>query len=178
MVFANATALSHSAAIFRAFHATTIYRFSEDGIAWVGILLLGVALGAVWLVRGRMPDGAGRSALTVFAVCTTIIIPFSVASHIVGVQRCQWLYARGAYRQVTGSVRHFRAFRSTDHGREEFDVNDVSFSYGRRIDELGFRQTRSAGAPIRDGLPVRVAYAACEPFDSRYVILELDILEP
>ncbi len=64
----------------------------------------------------------------------------------------------GRFSTVTGRVEHFQPMPAQGHAMETFDVAGVPFSYSDYVVTPGFNQTASHGGPIREGLPVRIAY--------------------
>lgn len=79
-------------------------------------------------------------------------------------------YRDGAYATVDGIVQNFDPMPERGHSNECFSVATQRFCYSDYSVKSGFRNTAVKGGPIREGLPVRIAYA-----DGR--ILKLDIGE-
>jgi hypothetical protein len=73
---------------------------------------------------------------------------------------------------VTGLVRDFVPMPSEGHAEERFCVQTACFHYSDYIQTGGFNHTSSRGGPIREGLPVRVTYAASPGAN---VILKLEV---
>jgi hypothetical protein len=61
----------------------------------------------------------------------------------------------GEVAMVEGVVENFQA-ETLHHKRESFTVGGVGFDYSEGVLTPGFRQTRSQGGPLRDGVPVQV----------------------
>lgn len=76
--------------------------------------------------------------------------------------------AANRFQTVEGRVAHFIPAPAEGHALESFDVNGVEFAYSDYILEGGFNRTASHGGPIREGLPVRIAY-------TRGLILRLEV---
>ena len=69
-------------------------------------------------------------------------------------------YRGGMYQEVSGIVEKFNHSIPTErrNDSEEFEVNGVTFSYSESGFYPGFQHVRTAGGPIREGLPVRIRY--------------------
>src|ERR1700692_2310924 len=78
------------------------------------------------------------------------------------------VYGRGGYSTVEGVVHDFKPMPYEGHQDECFWVENQKFCYSDYVVQPGFRQSASHGGPIREGLPVRIAYYEGE-------ILRLDI---
>lgn len=74
----------------------------------------------------------------------------------------------GQYQIVEGLVKDFQPMPYQGHQDECFTVQSVQFCYSDYDIGSGFHNTASHGGPIREGLPVRIAY-------SRGVILRLEV---
>jgi len=77
-------------------------------------------------------------------------------------------YRTGRYSVVEGPVEDFQPMPYEGHQDECFRVKDARFCYSDYGEQAGFNQSASHGGPIREGLPVRVAY-----FDGRILRLEI-----
>lgn len=64
----------------------------------------------------------------------------------------------GDYLTVEGRVSDFTPMPRGGHAEESFTVNGVHFAYSDFEIQAGFNHTSSYGGPIREGLPVRIAY--------------------
>lgn len=73
---------------------------------------------------------------------------------------------------VSGIVRDFSPMPFEGHAYEQFCVDTTCFHYSDYEKTGGFNHTSSHGGPIREGLPVRVTYAASS---RQNVILKLEI---
>lgn len=67
-------------------------------------------------------------------------------------------YERGAYSTVEGVVHDFKPMPYEGHQDECFWVKNQKFCYSDYIVQPGFHRSASHGGPIREGLPVRIAY--------------------
>lgn len=67
-------------------------------------------------------------------------------------------YERGSYFTVEGVVQDFKPMPYEGHQDECFRVRNQQFCYSDYVVQPGFRQSASHGGPIREGLPVRIAY--------------------
>jgi hypothetical protein len=64
----------------------------------------------------------------------------------------------GRFSIVSGRVEHFHPMPSRGHAMESFEAHGVAFDYSDDVVTAGFNQTAAHGGPIREGLPVRIAY--------------------
>jgi hypothetical protein len=70
----------------------------------------------------------------------------------------EWLKT-GNYKVVEGIVKNFHPMPWTGHDSERFSVNGVRFEYSDfDLSKGGFNNTSSHGGPIKENLPVRIAY--------------------
>ena len=61
---------------------------------------------------------------------------------------------------MEGVVHDFHPMSPTGHDEECFSVNAVRFCYsGWEMAPTGFNEDAAHGGPIREGLPVRIAYS-------------------
>ncbi len=81
-------------------------------------------------------------------------------------------YRTGAYQVVQGTVVHFDPMSFEGHKVECFSAQDKRFCYSDYLIAPGFRNAASHGGPIREGLPVRIAYTTAS---GRNVILRLEV---
>jgi hypothetical protein len=73
-------------------------------------------------------------------------------------RQCLAAYRSGHCSLVEGEVEHFQPAPYDNRQDECFTVQGVQFRYAGNEIQPGFSQTASHGGPIREGLPVRVAY--------------------
>lgn len=64
----------------------------------------------------------------------------------------------GQFEVVEGRVENFKPMPWQGHSDETFDVNGVRFAYSDYQVSAGFNRYSSHGGPIKEGLPVRIAY--------------------
>jgi hypothetical protein len=76
----------------------------------------------------------------------------------VGSYRAVEALRSGKYQTVEGRVSNFVPMPYQGHADESFEVNGVRFSYSDYVITSGFNQSSSHGGPIKEGLPVRIAY--------------------
>jgi len=67
-------------------------------------------------------------------------------------------YRNGDYQTVEGIVTDFHPMPPEGHQDECFSVQDQRFCYSDFDMAVGFHNAASHGGPIRDGVPVRIAY--------------------
>ena len=68
-------------------------------------------------------------------------------------------YRQGKYSVVEGDVEDFDPMPYEGHQDECFSVKGKRFCYSDFDLRIGFNQSASHGGPIRQGLPVRVAFS-------------------
>ena len=83
----------------------------------------------------------------------------------------------GEHELVEGLVEDFAPAGAGDGSTERFSVNEVEFSYSQYELNPAFRTPRSKGSPIREGLPVRIAYVA-RAANNAILKLEIPANEP
>jgi hypothetical protein len=139
---------------------------------WAPVAVLGgVLLGFVLLKMQRRPAvRAFAWFIMILSVTWALAASWFVSS--------DWwvlrgVYQRGDYRVVEGIIEDFRAMPSTGKGRETFRVDAVDFSVSDFDMTSGFHTTTYRLGPLREGLPVRIAYY---PSKGRNVILRLEVM--
>jgi hypothetical protein len=128
--------------------------FPAGGLIFVGIGLLLVISPPFLPEQFRRRRGLGWFFL-VFALLWTGLSGWTVGSDSYHAAKA---LRSGDYRVVEGRVEHFKPMPKEGHAEETFEVNGVSFAYSDYIVTGGFNNTASHGGPIREGLPVRIAY--------------------
>lgn len=78
-------------------------------------------------------------------------------------------YHGRTYQVAEGTVENFQMPRCGDRGAETFRVNGVGFHYADARIQMGFRQTRCSGGPMRGGLYVRI-WSVELPSRTRHII--------
>ena len=173
----------------------TVFDISESipwralGFVSAGVFMMGVGY-VMWLVANeRAPEWLTdlieqvprrkpitKRALKGFAM---LCIGFSflwIATSGTGIVG-GWLSYRsalesGEHEVVEGVVEDFAPMPYRGGKHESFTVGGVRFSYSDYNVSPAFNRSRSHGGPIREGLPVRIAYVARE---SQNPILKLEI---
>ncbi len=82
-------------------------------------------------------------------------------------------FENGQYSTVEGIVEDFRPMPYDGHQNECFRVNREKFCYSDYSVSPAFNQSASHGGPIREGLPVRIAYIQDEDFSCEILRLEI-----
>jgi hypothetical protein len=148
-----------------------VFDVSEQTPDWqfpaFGLLFIGVGLVLV-LGRNRAAQNIRATILPWAMLAFSLIwIGGALASVLGGHSRAVQALKSGAFGTAVGSVENFQA-ETMNHKRETFTVSGLRFSYSRYIISPGFRQTAAEGGPLRNGVPVRIAYVGNE-------ILKLEI---
>lgn len=110
---------------------------------------------AAGLIRSPSDRRLFRWFFFLFACMWTAIATVTVFG---GYLASAYNLSSGRFSTVTGRVEHFQPMPAQGHAMETFDVDGVRFSYSDYVVTSGFNQTASHGGPIREGLPVRIAY--------------------
>lgn len=137
---------------------------------WPAIGLAIVAIGIIFVKYvSRWPSQRNAKiigwVMVAFGLVFTIVVYNSISSMWADWRRA---YERGAYSTVEGVVQDFKPMPYEGHQDECFRVKNEKFCYSDYVVQPGFHQSASHGGPIREGLPVRIAY-------SKGQILRLDI---
>ena len=74
-------------------------------------------------------------------------------------RKCVEAYRQGKYSLVEGDVEDFDPMPYEGHQDEFFTVQGKRFCYSDYMIQAGFNQSASHGGPIRQGLPVRIAFS-------------------
>jgi hypothetical protein len=127
--------------------------------------LIFVAIGVVWVLRPDLfvPFSRHRFQRSRFVRWYFLLFGCAwtmIVATTTGVSSCRDNRALrlGDYQTVEGKVSNFMPAPFEGHRDESFDVNGVRFAYSDYVITSGFHQTASHGGPIREGLPVRIAY--------------------
>jgi hypothetical protein len=140
----------------------TVFDISKQQFEWwwpaIGLLIF--ALGIVFIkFISRWPSQKNAKiigwVMVVFGPIFTIVVYNSQTS-----MWTDWrsVYERGGYSTVEGVVHDFKPMPYEGHQDECFWVENRKFCYSDYVVQPGFRQSASHGGPIREGLPVRIAY--------------------
>jgi uncharacterized membrane protein len=140
----------------------TVFDISKQQFEWwwpaIGLLILVLGIVCIKFVS-RWPGHKNAKmigwVMVVFGPIFTIIVYNSQTSMWAGWRS---VYDRGAYSTVEGVVHDFKPMPYEGHQDECFWVKNQKFCYSDYIVQRGFRQSASHGGPIREGLPVRIAY--------------------
>jgi hypothetical protein len=150
----------------------TVFEITEKPFEWwfSAIGLIGVALGILIVLVGRKWPSRRRSVLSGYVMAAFCAL-WSTAAFIASYSQyrnCMDAYQSKTYQIAEGRIEDFRPMPFTGHQDECFSVQDHRFCYSDYAIQAGFNRSTSHGGPIRDGLPVRIAY-----FNGQ--ILRLDI---
>src|SRR5580698_2710876 len=93
----------------------------------------------------------------VFSVAWTLVVAVATGNRYLSMRQAM---EQGTFKTVEGEVRNFKPMPySGGHAYESFEVEGVPFRYSDYdLTDGGFNNTASHGGPIREGLPVRIAY--------------------
>ena len=138
----------------------TVFEITQKPFDWqfaaVG-LLLAIAGLAVAQIGRRL--GWRRSWFGYIMLAFGIFWSFAVSWGMYSEYR-QLLgdYRDGNYQEVSGLVEDFQPMPYEGHRQECFRVQQTTFCYSDFGITAGFNNSASHGGPIRQGLPVRIAY--------------------
>jgi len=143
-------------------------RFPDLWFAAAGMIPMLIGLVTMW---GKRRFGWQRPhwAFSVCSLAFGLIWLVTVASTLlVEDERVYSSYRNGSYSTVEGMVSNFRPMLYSGHQDECFSVKDQEFCYSDYAAAPGFRNSTSHGGPLREGLPVRIAFR-----DGRILRLEV-----
>jgi hypothetical protein len=140
----------------------TVFDISKQPFEWwwpaIGLLIIGAGIVSIKFIS-KWPNQKNAKiagwVMVVFGLFFTILVYNSVTSDW---RDYRSVYARGAYSTVEGLVYNFKPMPYEGHSSECFWVQSEQFCYSDYVLQPGFRQSASHGGPIREGLPVRIAY--------------------
>jgi hypothetical protein len=125
----------------------------------IAVAIIACALAVAWLLRPwkrRYLPGLVWLALVALVSGFTGVSSFR-ATHGRYASMCGAL-REGRFTTVEGPVSGFAPYdTAAQHAIEKFDVGDHHFSYNPRSHATGFHEASHGGAPIGDGLQVRIA---------------------
>ncbi len=142
-----------------------------------GVFIAGVAVMAL-MNGGRLPGAKSKQAEPFpgfFVVMLTFALIWTgIASWLVfgNYFQARNTYLNGEFMVVEGRVEHFQPMPWAGHAMERFEVDGVLFEYSDYVVTPGFNNTSSHGGPMREGLPVRIAYILTRPYRT---ILKLEV---
>lgn len=150
----------------------TVFEITQKHFQWwfSGFGLVFIVIGIVFILVGRKWASQKRAKITgyfmlAFASLWTVIAFTSTFSEY---SRFIKAYKTGDYAVVEGNVENFHPMPYEGHQSECFTVQEERFCYSDYLVQAGFNQSASHGGPIREGLPVRVAY-----YDGQILRLEV-----
>lgn len=140
----------------------TVFDISKQPFDWwfpaFGLIFVALGLFFVFFLSKR-PGQKGAKFIGWFMVIFASFWTFSGFSGMYTVYSgFIKAYKTGQYEIVEGLVQDFHPMPYSGHEDECFRVEDARFCYSDYTVEPGFRQSASHGGPIREGLPVRIAY--------------------
>jgi hypothetical protein len=140
----------------------TVFEITNNPIQWelpaVGLVFIAVGfalikIGRNWPAHRRVkPVGWG---LVVFGLLFTCLTWYGTHSYY---RKSTEAYRTGNYFVIEGVVEDFHPMPYEGHEDECFRVRNQRFCYSDFIIQPGFHQSASHGGPIREGLPVCIAY--------------------
>jgi hypothetical protein len=137
--------------------------FSAAGLGFIVLGIVFILVGRKWASQRRAKISG--YFMVAFASFWTVLAFTSTFGEY---RRCINAYQTGDYAVVEGKVENFHPMPYEGHQNECFTVQDKRFCYSDYVVQAGFNQSTSHGGPIREGLPVRVAY-----YDDQILRLEV-----
>jgi hypothetical protein len=140
----------------------TVFEITQKSFQWwfSAFGLIFVAIGFVFILIGEKWPSQERARTTgYFMVAFAALWCLYVFVHTFSQYRkCMKAYLGGTYSVAEGYVENFHPMPYEGHQDECFSVQSKTFCYSDYGIQAGFSQSASHGGPIRQGLPVRVAY--------------------
>jgi len=151
---------------------TTVFEITQKPFEWwfSGVGFIGIAFGVLIILLGRKWPSRRRPVSSGYAVavfCSLWTAWAFIASYS-QYRKCIDAYRTGNYGVAEGRVEDFSPRPYAGHRDECFRVQGTSSCYSDGAIQAGFNQSASHGGPIREGLPVRIAY-----YDGQILRLEV-----
>jgi hypothetical protein len=140
----------------------TVFEITQKPFQWwfSGFGLIFVVIGIAFVLVGKKwPSQKGAKItgyfMLIFASLWTVL---AFTSTFAQYRKCTEAYRVGHYAVAEGYVENFHPMPYEGHQDECFSVQSERFCYSDYGVQAGFNQSASHGGPIRQRLPVRVAY--------------------
>ena len=143
---------------------TLVYDVSTGEFPWgIGIIFVfSLIAGIVFIVKNESVITKPRTRIIFGVFWLTGFLLFgglgvtNVLSHHLKYKK---MFESQDYKIVEGLVENFHPMPMSGHDTERFTVGGIKFEYSDfDLSKGGFNNTSSHGGPIREGLPVRIAY--------------------
>ena len=140
----------------------TVFEITQKPFQWwfPGFGLIFVLIGAVLIWIGRRWASQKHAKVTGYFMLAFaslwVLIAFGSTSS--SYRQSVESYRNGNYAVVEGRVENFQPMPYEGHQDECFSVRGQRFCYSDYEIQPGFNQSASHGGPIREGLPVRIAF--------------------
>jgi len=140
----------------------TVFDITQKPFQWwfSACGLIPIVIGTVLVLSGKKWPSQMRAKSTGYFAL--IFAPFWVLVTFVytfaDYRKCIEAYRTGSYAVAEGYVEDFHPMPYEGHQEECFSIQSETFCYSDYIVQAGFNQSASHGGPIRQGLPIRVAY--------------------
>jgi hypothetical protein len=140
----------------------TIFQITQKAYPWWDpaspLIVVLVGLIFVWIGR-KWPSQEGMHVAGYLMIVFPLMIAvFGFGSTLPEYRKCVKAYRAGAYSVVDGQVENFQPVRYLGPQKECFTVRDKRFCYSNGDIQPGFNQFAIRGGPIREGMPVRIAF--------------------
>jgi hypothetical protein len=140
----------------------TVFDLHEKGFNWwcpaIGLIFLFAGTILIWLGKRNHWQSTRKwmgYVFVAFAAFWTISVFVGTYSEY---SRVRSAYEGGEFATVEGLVTGFQPMPYEGHQDECFTISSQTFCYSDFDLSPGFNNSASHGGPIREGLPVRVAY--------------------
>jgi hypothetical protein len=152
----------------------TVFEITQKPFQWwfsaFGLIFVVVGIGFI-LASKKWPSQKRQKvtgySMLMFACLWTLIAFTSTFGEY---RKLSDAYRSGNYTVVEGNVENFHPMPYGGHQSECFTVQTERFCYSDYAIQAGFNQSASHGGPIRQGLPVRIAY-----YDGQILRLEVAV---
>jgi hypothetical protein len=140
----------------------TVFEITQKPFQWwfpaSGLIFVLIGGVFVWISRRWPPQRrmkiTGYSMLGFASLWVLLAFGLTFPEY----RQCINAYRSGSYAIVQGRVESFHPMPYEGHEDECFTVRNERFCYSDYEIQAGFNQSASHGGPIREGLPVRIAY--------------------
>ena len=140
----------------------TVFEITQKPFQWwfPASGLIFVLIGAAFIWAGRRWPSQKRMRIAGYFMLgfASLWVLFAFGLTFSEYRQCVDAYRSGKYTVVEGQVENFRPMPYEGHQDECFTVRNERFCYSDYGIQAGFNNSASHGGPIREDLPVRIAY--------------------
>ena len=140
----------------------TVFEITQKPFQWwfSAVGLAGIPIGVILIQIAKKWPSQRRAKVTGYAMLVfgTLWSAVAFSGTYFQYRKCVRAYQTRSYEVVEGNVENFHPMPFEGHQDECFSVQSKRFCYSDYEIQAGFNRSSSHGGPIRQGLPVRIAY--------------------